>query len=195
MLLAASSPAPPAGSVPPSPHLPSLLPLPLQTAEHHLPFRYLFSSWRRLGWIFWDVVSKLHQTLPLRLVLQSLLRAAELEQHLPHPLTFCLEYCQPRHSQGGFTCCEEKRGCLHRGEMRCLWDLAGSLAVVSIRQARSTSGHEAAVEPGAWHEIGKDPEGSRKHQMGTERQGWGKLRAVLAMSMRGEPLLEQRERR
>lgn len=28
-------------------------------------------------------------------------------------------------------------------------------AVVSIRQARSTSGHEAAVEPGAWHEIGK----------------------------------------
>lgn len=33
----------------------------------------------------------------------------------------------PRHSQGGFTCCEEKRGCLDRGEMRYLWDLAGSL--------------------------------------------------------------------
>lgn len=68
-------------------------------------------------------------------------------------------------------------------------------AVVSIRQARSTSGCKAAVEPGAWHEGGKDPKGSRKHQMGTERQGRGKLRAAFVMSMRGEPLLERRERR
>lgn len=37
----------------------------------------------------------------------------------------------PGHSQGEFTCCEEKRGCLDRGEMRCLWDFSRVFAVVS----------------------------------------------------------------